>query len=655
MSGSYLLPYQQAVQQATGLAPFAQQGQPLSWVDRILIDEANASGGAPAAIATSPQSPDAPGAPTVQSSTGGGLMGTVSEVMPYVGWANRARQLGQAGYDAYQAYQAGQAAAGAPTTAAGGLGAAAGGAAIAAVPLAATAGFTQAAQSLAKPGGQTGALVGSAGGAALGLLGGPAAPITVPLGALLGGLAGGQIGPNPSVGPNFSAVGTFNPDGTISFSGFGGDNSGTAQNAQELAAALQQALPAYAAEQGLVFNPAAAGQQMSAGAYGSRGLFYAPTGSPGSPEQWAMFQQNPQAYLNTVLGDLAARGVYYNPNQGGPPELNYGASVPLGTLVEKPAVSPDRPLSFAEAVKYALGSVGPDVNDWRSVAEFQRNAIAEAQRIAAEEQARLAAIEQRSTAVRDFALSGGGFQVRDEHGNPYEGQWYHPDFGVIDYNRLAEMGVVQFAKGGSVKSAQNALTLLRDLYDANMREASNQRPLMLRRDPSGPRGTFTDRALRHLRRGDLESRFEADVDMEIDPFEDFERDAEGNFIYHGPPIPPDLSFGGPGYFDGPPPNMEGFARGGIVELAGGGKLAIGPGGGLDDLIPTSINGRQAAALSDGEFVIPADVVSMMGDGSSNAGARRLYDLVRQIRQAKTGTQEQASPLPVAQLLERTLS
>ena len=100
---------------------------------------------------------------------------------------------------------------------------------------------------------------------------------------------------------------------------------------------------------------------------------------------------------------------------------------------------------------------------------------------------------------------------------------------------------------------------------------------------------------------------------------------------------------------------EAFAAGGLVPLEGGGKVAIGPGGGLDDLIPTSIDGRRAAALSDGEFVIPADVVSMMGDGSSNAGARRLYDLVRQVRDAKTGTTRQAGPLPVGDILKRSLS
>jgi hypothetical protein len=45
----------------------------------------------------------------------------------------------------------------------------------------------------------------------------------------------------------------------------------------------------------------------------------------------------------------------------------------------------------------------------------------------------------------------------------------------------------------------------------------------------------------------------------------------------------------------------------------------------------------------------------MGDGSSNAGARRLYDLVKQIRETKTGTERQASPLPVGEILKRTLS
>jgi hypothetical protein len=98
-----------------------------------------------------------------------------------------------------------------------------------------------------------------------------------------------------------------------------------------------------------------------------------------------------------------------------------------------------------------------------------------------------------------------------------------------------------------------------------------------------------------------------------------------------------------------------LAQGGLVgirELAGGGKIVTGPGGGLDDLIPTTIDGRRAARLSDGEFVIPADVVSMFGDGSSRAGSQKLYDLVKGVRREKTGTTRQAGQLPVGRILER---
>jgi hypothetical protein len=103
-----------------------------------------------------------------------------------------------------------------------------------------------------------------------------------------------------------------------------------------------------------------------------------------------------------------------------------------------------------------------------------------------------------------------------------------------------------------------------------------------------------------------------------------------------------------------PGDGDNFAGGGLIALAGGGKIATGPGGGLDDLIPTSIDGRRAAALSDGEFVVPADVVSMFGDGSSAGGARRLYDLVRSVRENKTGTSQQAGPLPIGDILKRSL-
>jgi hypothetical protein len=62
--------------------------------------------------------------------------------------------------------------------------------------------------------------------------------------------------------------------------------------------------------------------------------------------------------------------------------------------------------------------------------------------------------------------------------------------------------------------------------------------------------------------------------------------------------------------------------------------------GMADEIPATINNEQPAALSDGEFVVPADVVSGLGNGNSDAGAKVLYSMMDRVRQARTGTKEQ---------------
>jgi hypothetical protein len=87
----------------------------------------------------------------------------------------------------------------------------------------------------------------------------------------------------------------------------------------------------------------------------------------------------------------------------------------------------------------------------------------------------------------------------------------------------------------------------------------------------------------------------------------------------------------------------GFRRGGMPEYLAGGKLLKGPGDGMSDSIPAVIRGKgvQRAALADGEFVIPADVVSHLGNGSTNAGAKKLYAMMNKIRQARTGRTRQA--------------
>ena len=71
-------------------------------------------------------------------------------------------------------------------------------------------------------------------------------------------------------------------------------------------------------------------------------------------------------------------------------------------------------------------------------------------------------------------------------------------------------------------------------------------------------------------------------------------------------------------------------------------LISGEGGGMDDLIDGVIGNQEKVAVSQDEFIIPADVVSQLGDGSSNAGSDKLYAMMDRVRKNKTGTTTQAS-------------
>jgi hypothetical protein len=94
------------------------------------------------------------------------------------------------------------------------------------------------------------------------------------------------------------------------------------------------------------------------------------------------------------------------------------------------------------------------------------------------------------------------------------------------------------------------------------------------------------------------------------------------------------------------PEVEEAAAGGTMRynLGGysdGGRMLKGPGDGMSDSIPASIAGKQPARLADGEFVVPADVVSHLGNGSTDAGAKKLYGMMDKIRKARTGKKKQA--------------
>ena len=91
-----------------------------------------------------------------------------------------------------------------------------------------------------------------------------------------------------------------------------------------------------------------------------------------------------------------------------------------------------------------------------------------------------------------------------------------------------------------------------------------------------------------------------------------------------------------------------LARGGMTYMEAGGttgptgepRMVSGTGDGMSDSVPATIEGVQEARLANDEFVIPADVVADIGNGSSSAGAKKLYDMMDRIRKARHGTTEQ---------------
>jgi hypothetical protein len=90
-----------------------------------------------------------------------------------------------------------------------------------------------------------------------------------------------------------------------------------------------------------------------------------------------------------------------------------------------------------------------------------------------------------------------------------------------------------------------------------------------------------------------------------------------------------------------------FAGGGIANLGAysdGGRMLKGPGDGMSDNIPATIASKQPARLANEEFVIPADVVSHLGNGSSDAGAKQLYKMMDRVRQARTGKKAQGKQI-----------
>ena len=106
-----------------------------------------------------------------------------------------------------------------------------------------------------------------------------------------------------------------------------------------------------------------------------------------------------------------------------------------------------------------------------------------------------------------------------------------------------------------------------------------------------------------------------------------ESEARGGLNLNGKYYPPKYAQGG----------LSALAQGGMSNLgdySDGGRLLRGPGDGVSDSIPATIANKQPARLADGEFVVPARIVSELGNGSTEAGARKLYQMLARVQNAR---------------------
>ena len=92
-----------------------------------------------------------------------------------------------------------------------------------------------------------------------------------------------------------------------------------------------------------------------------------------------------------------------------------------------------------------------------------------------------------------------------------------------------------------------------------------------------------------------------------------------------------------------------MAAGGLAALSKGNYLS-GSTDGMADKVPATIGGSQPAALSDGEFVLPADVVSHLGNGNSDAGAKVLQQMMSRVRKERTGNSKQGKQIKPNKML-----
>ena len=182
-------------------------------------------------------------------------------------------------------------------------------------------------------------------------------------------------------------------------------------------------------------------------------------------------------------------------------------------------------------------------------------------------------------------------------------------------------GVARFAGGGTHASAKNP----------NAKMNPNAPVTWLSRQPTGTEGTSTPSSAQAT------STTSTAPTYTYNPQNLQFIDQTGNVsLGMQPQFIPEQQLGLTGY--------QGYAEGGTANggyslgsYSDGGRLLRGPGDGVSDSIPASIGNRQPARLADGEFVVPARIVSEIGNGSTEAGARKLYAMMDRVQKARDKT------------------
>jgi len=198
--------------------------------------------------------------------------------------------------------------------------------------------------------------------------------------------------------------------------------------------------------------------------------------------------------------------------------------------------------------------------------------------------------------------------------------------------------------GGATLSPENPfLRLMRP--DNPLRQAAQVMP-----QPMSGKGIVDKRGMTpgQIRRAEQGGKFSNPGNFTLPPRQIIPQQAptpQASMMPVGQPTMSPALFSAPRFSDGGIAGMPGAVDQNILsQLMGGAREIPGEEMGMDDSIPAAIDGAQPAKLSSGEVVIPADVVSMLGDGNTRAGAAILRQMVERVRLQKTGSPDQSEQI-----------